>query len=339
MTAEPAPAAAQARRKAAFKRTSTRIAAAALATVAVGAWIASEPYRLIQLDFARQRVAAGLSQAELTVGDHRWAYVHADAGAKDAPLLVMVHGFTGSKENWYPLVHALEGAYALVAPDLAGWGDSQRIDTADYGFVAQAARLAEFIKALPERKDRPVVLVGHSMGGGIAALVAAARPDLVARVALIDAAGVHFADNDFGRAVLAGDNPFAVHDPASLERYLDTVFHDRRAAPWIPWPANRIYIERRVRDAGFEQGVLDGIGRGAQRFLPGDAAAGIAQPALLLWCRQDRVIDPSAMGLYAERMPHALQVLLDDCGHMAMMEQPDAVAAALDTLIVRGKPR
>lgn len=329
----------RARRKAAFKRTSTRIAAAALATVAVGAWIASEPYRLIQLDFARQRIAAGLAQAELVVDDHRWTYAHDTARDPSAPLLVLVHGFTGSKENWYPLAHALDGAYALVAPDLAGWGDSQRIDAADYGFVAQAARLADFIDALPERHGRTVVLVGHSMGGGIAALVAAARPDLIARVALIDAAGVHFADNDFGRAVLAGDNPFAVHDPASLERYLATVFHDRRAAPSIPWPANRIYIERRVRDAGFEQAVLDGIGRGAQRFLPGEAAGGIAQPALLLWCRQDRVIDPSAMALYAERMPHALQVLLDGCGHMAMMEQPDAVAAALDTLILRGKPR
>lgn len=339
MTPGPAPTDEPGRRKAAFKRTSTRIAAAVLATLALGAWIASEPYRLIRLDFARQRVAAGLSQAELTAGDHRWAYAHAEGRAPDAPLLVMVHGFTGSKENWYPLVRALDGAYAVVAPDLAGWGDSQRIDVADYGFAAQAARMVAFIEALPQRGDRPVVLVGHSMGGGIAAMVAAARPDLVARVALIDAAGIRFADNDFGRAVLAGDNPFAVRDATSLERYLDTVFHDRRATPWIPWPASRIYIQRRVRDASFEQRVLDGIGRGDERFLPGEAAGDVAQPTLLLWCRQDRVIDPSAMGQYAARMPHALQVLLDDCGHMAMMERPDAVAAALDTLIARGKPR
>lgn len=250
-----------------------------------------------------------------------------------------MHGFTGSKENWYPLVRALDGAYAVAVPDLPGWGATQRIAGADYGYGAQARRVARFIEALPQRNGRAVVLVGHSMGGGIAALVAAQRPDLVARVALIDAAGLRFADNAFGRAVLAGDNPFEVRDAATLERYLSILFHDRRGAPWIPWPANHVYIAHRRREAAFEQRVLDSIGRGDERFAPGDAAARIRQPALLLWCRQDRVIDASALDLYAARMPQATRVLLDGCGHMAMMEQPRAVAAALDTLMTQGHSR
>ena len=99
------------------------------------------------------------------------------------------------------------------------------------------------------------------------------------------------------------------------------------------------YIARRTRDAAFEQSVLDRIGRGPERFLPGDEAARIRQPALLLWCRQDAVIDPSALALYAARIPQARRVLLDDCGHMSMMERPDAVAAAVDALIERGQTR
>ena len=111
------------------------------------------------------------------------------------------------------------------------------------------------------------------------------------------------------------------------------------ARPWIPWPASRGYIDRRRAQASFEQDVLARIGRGPERFAPGDAAAGIGQPALLLWGAQDRVIDPSAMGLYAQRMPQATQVLIDDAGHMALMEHPDAVAAAVTALIERGRPR
>jgi len=68
-------------------------------------------------------------------------------------------------------------------------------------------------------------------------------------------------------------------------------------------------------------------------------AAAIRQPALLLWCRQDRVIDPSAMALYARQMPQAIQVSLDGCGHMSIMEKPDDVAAAVALLIQRGTSR
>jgi pimeloyl-ACP methyl ester carboxylesterase len=177
------------------------------------------------------------------------------------------------------------------------------------------------------------------MGGGIAALVAAGHPQLVARVALLDAAGVRFHDNRFGVDVLAGNNPFAVHDRATLDRYLANVYHREAAKPRIPWPADRAYIARRAHDAAFEQSILDRIGRGPERFLPGDEATRIRQPALLLWCRQDAVIDPSALALYAARIPQASRTMLDDCGHMSMMERPAEVAASIDALIQRGRPR
>lgn len=312
---------------------------AALLTVLVGiAWLARHPDVLIQLDFARQRWMAGLSTSTVQVDDHSWTYAHSEADAPDAPLVVLVHGFTGSKENWVPLARALDGAYDLVIPDLAGWGDSQRITGADYGYPVQMARLARFIETVEQRNGRKVVLVGHSMGGGIAALLAARRPDLVARAGLLDASGVRFGDNAFGRDVLAGRNPFEVRDTATLQRYLDILFLGDEGRPWIPWPANRIYIARRVRDAAFEQRVLDGIGRSDARFLPGDEAERITQPTLLLWCRQDAVIDASALGLYGARIPQATRVLLDGCGHMSLMEQPESVAGAIEMLIERGTP-
>src|SRR3546814_11869626 len=70
----------------------------------------------------------------------------------------------------------------------------------------------------------------------------------------------------------------------------------------MPWPAPAILIGHRRREAAFEQSVLDEIGRGPEQFLPGEEAARIRQPALLAWGAHDRVIDPSAMGLYAARI-------------------------------------
>lgn len=325
-------------RAASFKRlllAAAVMAAVLLVLAAIAIW--RDPYALVRTEFARQRVLAGLSQSQLEAAGHRWAYAYGDDAPADAPVVVMIHGFTGSKENWYPLAQRLEGRYRLLIPDLPGWGQSERKAGFDYGYLAQAERVAAFIRKLSP--GRPVVLLGHSMGGGIAALVAARHPRLVARVGLLDAAGVRFKDNQFGLDVLAGRNPFGVGDAQALQRYVDTVFHAADAKPWIPWPVSEIVIARRRHDAAFEQSVLDRIGRSDERFAPGEAARDIRQPALLLWCRQDAVIDASAMDIYGADMPQAAKVLLQGCGHMSLMEQPDNVADAVVELIEEGKPR
>ncbi|WP_064749747.1 alpha/beta fold hydrolase [Lysobacter antibioticus] len=316
--------------------------AALVAAVLLGAlawWLWRDPYRVVLADYARQRAVAGLTRNAAQVGDHRWVYAYNDEAPPGAPTVVMVHGFTGSKENWYPLAQRLRGRYRLFAPDLPGWGESERKAGADYGFLAQSERVARFIQQVAHQPGSELVLLGHSMGGGIVALSAARHPQDVDRVGLFDAAGVRFQDNAFGLAVLRGRNPFAVFDAASLRRYLDIVFYDDAAKPYIPWPASRIYIDRRKRDAAFEQAVLDKIGRGEERFLPGSQAARIRQPVLLLWCRQDAVIDPSALELYAAQLPQAQRALLDGCGHMSIVERPAAAADAVNRLIAKGQAR
>lgn len=317
------------------------IASAALVT---GAVIAHDPWLLVRAQFERQRMAAGLGQANAQVAGYRWAYAYCDDAPPGSPILVLLHGFTGSKENWYPLARCLRGKYRLLIPDLPGWGESERKPGADYGYLAQAAHVDAFIRQVVGGRygtthGGEVVLIGHSMGGGIAAVAAAHYPHEIARVGLIDAAGVRFKDNQFGREVLAGRNPFEVSDRASLKRYIDTVFFRAQAKPWIPWPVSSGLIARRRADAAFEHLVLDRIGRGPESFAPGDSAKQIDQPALLLWGNKDVVIDPSAMDLYATQIPQAAKVLLDDCGHMSMVECSGAVAQAVDELIMQGKPR
>jgi pimeloyl-ACP methyl ester carboxylesterase len=312
------------------------IAGAILLLLALAIW--RDPWLVVRSEFAKQRILLGAERHETTVGDHRWVWVELPAERADAPTIVMLHGYTGSKENWYRLARALKGRYRIVIPDLPGWGESQRRDGADYGFVAQSARVAAFLAAPEVSAGKPVVLLGHSMGGGIAALTAARQPQRVAHLGLFNAAGVRFDDNRFGLAVLAGKNPFAVTDQASLQRYFDTVFEDRATMPHVPWPADRIYVAKRRAEADFEQRVLDRIGRGDEALLPGAEAANILQPTLLLWCRQDKVIHWSGMTRYAERIPHASQVLLEGCGHMSLMERPGETAEAVVLLIERGAP-
>ncbi len=283
---------------------------------------ASAPERVLGAEFARQRWLAGAEVTRFDVAGHRWAAVEAGQGA-DKPLLVLVHGFTGSKENWLPLMRELSKSYRVIAPDLPGWGDSERQPGGDYGPVAQSERLAQFLRALPEK---PVLLVGHSMGGQIVGLVAARNPGLVDRISLMSSAGVRYQENAFANAVLAGQNPFQVTSKAELKRYLGIVFLD---PPFVPWPANEALVRRRRADAEFEQRVLDGIGRGPDAFALEDELANIRAHTLLLWCRDDRVIDVSAAEVFHRGLSSSATVILAGCGHMPMMAQPRQVAGAI----------
>lgn len=305
-------------------------AMAAIVVLSVAFVVWRDPARLIRAEYARQRIAHGFAARHAVIDGVRWAWVERAAASPEAPTLVMLHGYTGSKENWYRLCASLGRRYRLVAPDLPGWGVSQRDAGGDYGFAAEAEHVAAFLRHVA---DRPVVLLGHSMGGGIAALVAARHPKLVGKLVLLDAAGVEFAENRFGLDVLDGGNPFGIDDDASLERYLSILFHERVSRPALPWPGSWALIASRRRDAGFEQSVLDRIGRGDERFLPEREAARIRQPTLLAWGAHDQVIDPSALEIYARRIPHARKLLLARSGHMTLMEEPDAVADAVVALV------
>ncbi len=285
--------------------------------------LALRPELALDAEFARLRWQAEAVERRVEVNGDNVVQLESGRG----PTLVLLHGYTGSKENWLALMPHLNDRWRVVAPDLPGWGASTRRDDADYGYTAQAERLAAW---LPTLGEGPVVLVGHSMGGGIAAVLAARHPELVSRLVLMDAGGALFRENEFGRAVLRGENPFAVHDHASLERYLATVFDD---PPFVPWPADRALIARRIQDAAFESSVLDRIGRGPDAFLPSAEAQSIVTPTLLLWCGADRVIDASAADVYRVAIAGSVVKLLDGCNHMPMMERPAETAAALEEFL------
>lgn len=295
-----------------------------------GAYVAVgllRPDWVLQGEFARQRLLARADTHAVQVGDHRVVYVESGRG----PLVVLLHGFTGSKENWLPLMRRLRATHRVVAPDLPGWGESTRLPDADYGPVAQAERVRAFLRALPragaaDAAAPPALVVGHSMGGQVLGLLAARHPDAVGPIVLMDSAGVPFRENAFGRGVLAGDNPFEATTRAQVHRYLGIVFTD---PPFVPWPADEAIARRRTRDAAFEQSVLARIGRGPEALQLAGELGAIRSPVLLLWCRDDRVIDPSAAAVFARGLRDSRTVLLDGCGHMPMMAAPDAVASEL----------
>lgn len=103
------------------------------------------------------------------------------------PPLLIVHGLFGSGRNWGVIAKRLSDERRVLAVDMRNHGDSPRFDTHTYEDMA--ADLAEVIEA----EGRPMDVIGHSMGGKAAMMLALTRPDLVNRLIVADIAPVAYA--------------------------------------------------------------------------------------------------------------------------------------------------
>jgi len=110
----------------------------------------------------------------------RMGYLHAGAGG---PAVLFLHGWSAFKEIWWSALAALAPQARAFALDMPGHGSSPLGESRRMGQVAE--RVAAFCAA---RGIGPLTLVGHSMGGNIALELALARPALVERLVLVDAA-------------------------------------------------------------------------------------------------------------------------------------------------------
>jgi lipase len=101
-------------------------------------------------------------------------------GPDGPPQILAIHGLTGHGRRWKTLAEQHLGEYAVAAPDLLGHGRSRW--SAPWTLDANVAALAALVTG------GPVVVVGHSFGGAVALNLAAARPDLVSALVLLDPA-------------------------------------------------------------------------------------------------------------------------------------------------------
>jgi abhydrolase domain-containing protein 6 len=293
-----------------------------LAFAAVYAW---RPAWLVDAEFSRLAWLAGVHKTQIETAGHRWSYYEGGQG----PTVVLIHGFTGSKENWLQFARFLTPTHRVIIPDLPGWGESQRIDGEDYDVRAQAQRLGTFIEAL--KLDR-IDLVGHSMGGHIVGVYAADHSAALHSLALVDNAGVHFTENDFARRVLAGATPFNVSTVAELDAFLNELFVH---PPWLPARLKQVLVDRNIAGHAFHERLLAQLRMGPDAFLLESRLPDIQAPTWVFWCRADRLLDVSSVDTIKAQLPGIESTIIDECGHMPMMEVPQPMANAYLEFLAR----
>jgi pyruvate dehydrogenase E2 component (dihydrolipoamide acetyltransferase) len=227
--------------------------------------------------------------------------------------VLFVHGFGGDLDNWLFNIDAIGEKYPVIALDLPGHGQSE-VKLPGASLAALADFVARFMDVIDVAQAH---LVGHSVGGAIAAQLALTQPQRVATLSLIASAG-------FGPEInSAYTEGFAsAASRRELKPVLELLFQD----PTL--------VSRQMVDDVLKYKRLDGVGEllatlnhglfddDQQRALPGLNLAGASKPVLVIWGKDDQIV-PAA---HAAHAPAGATVeVFQGVGHMAQMERASDV--------------
>jgi pimeloyl-ACP methyl ester carboxylesterase len=262
-------------------------------------------------------------------------HFHAALRKDGGPALVMVHGFGACLETWHDVYPALAEEFSVVRLDLKGAGFSAKPRDERYALRDQAGIVLDFLKALHLAK---IVLIGHSMGGGVSLLTCLQNLDQkaadIAGLVLIDSAGYR---QELPSFVTALRNPFtrpiAQLLPARLKvkLVLEQAFEVKSRI--TPDRIERYAFYLRLPGAGFA------LARTAKLILPPDLDTLTARypeievPALILWGERDRVIPLEHAHRFRAALPASQLRILPDTGHVPHEERPLPVIEAITSFV------
>ena len=233
------------------------------------------------------------------------------------PPLLLIHGSgpgVTAYANWRQSIPVLARRFKVIAPDLLGFGFTQRPQPAMTADVdAWVAHLLAVLEALDVRQAG---VVGNSLGGAIALRLAARHPDRVHRLVLMGSVGVPHPISPGLEAVWGYQPSFE-----AMRALLDLFAHAREL---VTDELAQVRYEASI-GPGFQEAFSALFPAPRQRWVdalvtPDDEIRAIRQPALLIHGREDRVIPLSTSLRLLELLPAAQLHVFGRCGHWSQIE-------------------
>jgi len=256
-----------------------------------------------------------LSQNDITT-----TYIH--QGEEGTPIL-LIHGFDSSLLEFRRLIPLLAPKHATWAVDLMGFGFSQRNLEIPLNPENIKTHLYHFWKTLIQQ---PVILAGASMGGAAAIDFTLTYPEAVAKLVLLDSAGLA-KQPSIGKFMFPPIDYFAteflrnskVRQSISQAAYFDKSFasYDAQvcAALHLNCPDWHKSLIAFTKNGGY--------GSFAERI------SNIKQDTLIVWGKQDKIVGTKGAEQFAKDIPNNQLVWIDNCGHVPHLEQPQITAEAI----------
>ncbi|WP_067437295.1 alpha/beta fold hydrolase [Nocardioides jensenii] len=247
------------------------------------------------------------------------------------PRVVFFHGLFGQGKNWTQIAKSLAPDHRVTLVDMPNHGRSGWTEHLDY--VAFADRLAELFSA-----EDPVALVGHSMGGKIAMVLALRHPELVERLVVVDMSPVVYANGSEFGGFIAGMQSM---DLDRLERRTDADAALAQAAPNTTVRSFLLQNLRRDGDGWRWQPNLDLLARELDVLgsWPEERLGDVSPyDGRVLWIAGAR--SPYVTDDYAPAMlrwfPRAARITVKDAGHWVHSEQPEIFQQVLRRFLAAG---
>jgi pimeloyl-ACP methyl ester carboxylesterase len=274
-----------------------------------------------------------------TIHGYRRAFVCFGKG----PALLLIHGIGDSSDTWRPVLDELARHHTIVAPDLLGHGRSEK-PRADYSVAAYANGMRDLLSVL--EIDRATV-VGHSLGGGVAAQFAYQFPERCERLVLVGSGGIGRSVSPMLRLAavpgiealmpLFGLPPvrMATRLTADVMRHFASTFgrdSEELLAVFdsLPDTAARTAILRTLRSG------VDWRGQVITMLDRAYLAEGM--PTLLVWGRHDAVIPLGHGRLAHAAMPGSELEIFDDAGHFPHHSDPARFVHIVADFVERTEP-
>ena len=304
-------------------RASRRWAWTALALVAgLLAFAYARPVSVLEAGGELLLRVRGVRSASVQAGPYRLRYLESGAGEP----LVLVHGLgSNAMQDWGRLIPPLGRHYHVYAPDLPGFGRSERPAAADYGIPMQVEAVRAFMAGVGVSRAR---VVGNSMGGWIVARLAGEHPELVQRLVAVAPAGMRPDD--------AAPIPAEVLLPRDEDGVRRLVSVVRHKPPTMPAFLVRDVLAHRLREEWIVRRALESM-RAGRDWLNGTLARA-DMPVLVIWGKQDRLIPVAYAAPLQAEFPHAQLKLLDGCGHVPMADCPEAFDPELVAFLAEAGP-
>jgi len=231
--------------------------------------------------------------------------------------VLFVHGLGTSSSSWIRVIPHLPGEYAITCVDLPGYGFS-RIQTGAsfFTFDELVAALEQLAATLG---PKPIVLVGHSLGGWIAAQYAVHRPDRVKHLVLIDTAGIYYPGTEQQRTL------FNVRTPREVRRLMKSLWY-RYPVLFRPFAGSVLRELERRGIHEFLQSVKN------SDFLNGSLHA-LTMPVDVVWGENDRLISQESVEIMRREIPQLRFHTIQRCGHVPQLERPLALASVLQSIL------
>lgn len=241
--------------------------------------------------------------------------------------VLMLHGYSADKNLWLRFARHFVGSHRVIIPDIAGHGETGFKAGGGYDIALQAKRMIQLLDVCGVEK---VHVIGNSMGGYIAAWLAATHPGRVASLTLLDPAGLSSPEpSDMGRMLEAGHNPFLIDSPGDFRQLYGMTM---ASPPWVP----RIVLAALAERYHERREELAEIFTDFHASEPMTARlSAILAPTLLVWGREDRLLHVSSARVWANGIPGARLEIWDGVGHMPMIERPADTATLYRAFLER----